>query len=114
LESPHTGIAIAEAIFHRFVLWNMDKKAFCLVLDSSSANDACIKSMFNTTPIKESLPVGGGIFHQRCGCHILNLIVQDGLGALNDEITCIRDTMKYIRHSQARMERFQLAVSQVK
>jgi hypothetical protein len=93
-------------------LWNLDKKALCLVLDNSSANDACIRELLNT-PIKDELPAKGSIFHQRCGCHILNLIVQDGLSILCNEIKNIRETMKYIRHLQQRMEKFRLATAQV-
>jgi hypothetical protein len=91
----------------------MDKKVFCLVLDNSSTNDACIKEILNSRPLKNALPVKGEIFHQRCGCHILNLIVQDRLVVLGDEITMIREVMKYIRHSQARMKNFKLAATQV-
>ncbi|KAJ1687971.1 hypothetical protein LUZ63_019361 [Rhynchospora breviuscula] len=78
LPSPHTGKHIAQAIHELLVLWNLDKKAFSLVLDNSSANDASITELFNTTSIKKDLPISGAIFHQRCACHILNLIVQDG------------------------------------
>ncbi|KAJ1690975.1 hypothetical protein LUZ63_015130 [Rhynchospora breviuscula] len=39
--------------------------------------------------------------------------VQDGLEVLSNEITKIRETMKYIRHSQKRMKKFRLASSQV-
>ncbi|KAJ1695545.1 hypothetical protein LUZ63_012243 [Rhynchospora breviuscula] len=113
LPSPHTGKHIAQAIHELLVLWNLDKKAFSLVLDNSSANDASITELFNTTSIKKDLPVSGAIFHQRCAFHILNLIVQDGLSVLCDEIENVRETMKYIRHSQARMEKFSLAVGQV-
>jgi hypothetical protein len=62
---------------------------------------------------KTALPAKGSIFHQRCGGHILNLVVQDGLAVLSDEIVKVRNAMKYFRHSQARMERFQLTASQV-
>ncbi|KAJ3707053.1 hypothetical protein LUZ61_010758 [Rhynchospora tenuis] len=89
-----------------------DKKAFCLVLDNASSNDACINELFESTPIVDDLPVGGKMFHQRCGCHILNLIVHDGLDILEKEIDKIRETMKYIRHSQSRIEKFKLACSQ--
>ncbi|KAJ3703191.1 hypothetical protein LUZ61_006896 [Rhynchospora tenuis] len=112
LPSPHTGKHLAEAFYDKLVLWNLDKRAFCLVLDNASSNDACITELFATTPIQDDLPVDGKVFHQRCGCHILNLIVQDGLSVLKDEISNIRDTMKYIKHSQGRMEKFKLACSQ--
>ncbi|KAJ3687487.1 hypothetical protein LUZ61_016651 [Rhynchospora tenuis] len=82
--------------------------------DIFSANEACIKEMLSSTPFASTLPVNGEIFHQRCGCHVLNLIVQDGLDVLDDEIKIIRETMKYIRHSQSRMEKFKRAVIQAK
>ncbi|KAJ4771400.1 Zinc finger BED domain-containing protein DAYSLEEPER [Rhynchospora pubera] len=113
LPSPHTGRHISQAIYGKLVDWNLDKRIFCLVLDNSTANDVCVRDLLSTTPIKDVLPVDGQIFHMRCGCHILNLIVQDGLEVLSNEITKIRETMKYIRHSQARMEKFTLAASQV-
>ncbi|KAJ4784874.1 Zinc finger BED domain-containing protein DAYSLEEPER [Rhynchospora pubera] len=113
LPSPHTGKHIAQSFYDKIVMWNLDKRAFCLVLDNASSNDACIKELFASTSIKDDLPVQGKLFHQRCGCHILNLIVQDGLGTLDDEINGVRNTMKHIRHSQARMEKFKLACSQV-
>jgi hypothetical protein len=90
----------------------LDKKKLCLVLDNSSANDACIKVLFNT-PLKNKLSPNDFIFHQRCGCHILNLIVQDGLGVFSDEIKNIYEMMKYIRHSQPMIEKFRLAAARV-
>jgi hypothetical protein len=94
------------------VLWNLDNYILCLVLDNSSVNDVCIKELFNTS-LKTELSVSGSIFHQRRGCHNLNLIVQDGLSVLSDEINNICETMKYIRHSQQRMEKFRLTATQL-
>ncbi|KAJ1697309.1 hypothetical protein LUZ63_005821 [Rhynchospora breviuscula] len=88
------------------------RKGICLILDNASSNDACITELFTKTPIQDDLPVDGKVFHQRCGCHILNLIVQDGLSVLKNEIRDICDTMKYIKHSQVRMKKFKLACSQ--
>jgi hypothetical protein len=48
LPSPHTGHHIAQAIFEKLVLWNLDKKAFCLVLDNATSNDACIRELLDT------------------------------------------------------------------
>ncbi|KAJ1696371.1 hypothetical protein LUZ63_004883 [Rhynchospora breviuscula] len=90
-----------------------DKRAFSLVLDNASSNDACIRELL-CGPISDNLPVDGQVFHQRCGCHILNLVVDAGLSVVGDQISKIRETMKFLRHSQARMERFQLASSQAK
>ncbi|KAJ1703738.1 hypothetical protein LUZ63_003517 [Rhynchospora breviuscula] len=113
LPSPHTEKNIVEALYSMLVMWNLDKRVFSLVLYNASSNDACIRELLNGQ-LKEDLSVDGSVFHQRCGCHILNLVVQDGLSVLHDEIKKVRETMKYLRHSQAKMERFQLAASQVK
>jgi hypothetical protein len=83
------------------------------VLDNVASNDTATREMLGNTQFRKQLPVDGNIFHQRCGCHILNLIVQDGLDVMANEIESIRATMKYIRHSQHRMEKFKLAASQV-
>ncbi|KAJ3696442.1 hypothetical protein LUZ61_000147 [Rhynchospora tenuis] len=93
-------------------IYEEEQRVFCLVLDNASSNDACISELLYTTTLKEDLPVDGKIFHQRCGCHILNLIVQDGLNCVHKEIECIRETMKWIKHSQGRIEKFKLACSQ--
>ncbi|KAJ1692066.1 hypothetical protein LUZ63_008764 [Rhynchospora breviuscula] len=104
---------IASAIYDKLCLWNLDKRVFCLVLNNASSNDACISELLYSTPMKDDLPVEGKIFHQRCSCHILNLIVHDGLSTMHKEIDCIRETMKWIKHSQGRIEKFKLACSQI-
>ncbi|KAJ3688631.1 hypothetical protein LUZ61_017795 [Rhynchospora tenuis] len=113
MPSPHTGKHISEAIYDKLVLWNLDKKTFSLVLDNASANDAAIRDLLSKSHFRKNLPCDGQIFHLRCGCHILNLIVQDGLSVMSGKIDAIRETMKYIRHSQSRMEKFKFAASQV-
>jgi hypothetical protein len=45
--SPHTDKHIAQAIFDKLVMWNLDKKTFSLVLDNASANDACIRELLS-------------------------------------------------------------------
>jgi hypothetical protein len=97
LSSPYPGLT--QVIYDKVVLWNLDKKTLCLVYDNSSINDACIKELFNTS-LKTKFLITESIFHQKCGCHILNLIVQDELSVLCDEINNIREMMKYICHSQ--------------
>jgi hypothetical protein len=47
LPSPHTDKHIAQAIFDKLVMWNLNKKAFSLVLDNTSANDTCIRELLS-------------------------------------------------------------------
>nr|KYP34095.1 Putative AC transposase [Cajanus cajan] len=58
----------------------IDRKVFSITLDNASANDIMVnfvKAQFN---LQNSLICNGSYFHVRCSAHILNLIVQEGLG----------------------------------
>ncbi|KAK1401304.1 hypothetical protein POM88_000909 [Heracleum sosnowskyi] len=50
----------------------------------------------------------------RCGAHIVNLIVNDGLTKLHDSIAAIRNSVRYIRSSPARLQKFKACVEKEK
>ena len=52
--------------------------------------------------------------HVRCCAHILNLIVIEGLKELEPSIISVRNAIKYVRPSTARMQAFQIRVQQEK
>jgi hypothetical protein len=49
----------------------------------------------------------GDIFHVRCAAHVINLIVKDGLQQIDGVIENIRDSVKYIKGSPSRNEKFE-------
>ena len=58
-----------------FTFYGIENKVLTVTFDNASSNTTAIK-MFkaNLKP-----PFGGEIFHQRCACHIINLVVQVGM-----------------------------------
>ncbi|CAH9082826.1 unnamed protein product [Cuscuta europaea] len=55
---------------------------------------------------ENSLLFEGKYLHLRCACHILNLIIKDGLKELCDSIKAIRNSVVFIHSSQARLSKF--------
>lgn len=54
--------------------------------------------------------LNGLYMHVRCSGHIINLIVQDGLSQVNQSIASIRNAVKYVRSSPARLQKFKTCV----
>ena len=57
--------------------------------------------------LEGSLLCDGEFFHVRCSAHILNLIVQEGLKVASIACHKIRESIIYVRGSEARMRNFE-------
>lgn len=61
----------------------------------------------------DSLICDGDHLHVRCGAHILNLIVQHGLKAIDSSVVKIRESVKFIKGSEMRGMKFAECVKYV-
>ena len=77
------------------------------------ANDRCVELLKQKLNIKRAILCEGEFFHLHCCAYILNLIVQDGLKEIDDAIEKVRDSVKYVRGSQVRKQKFLQAINQV-
>ena len=82
---PHDGPNIYECITSVFKEYDIVNKIFSITFDNASNNTSAIDlfvKTIRTGPQKE-------MFHVRCVCHIINLIVQDGLKLISPSIAAI-------------------------
>nr|KYP74105.1 Putative AC transposase [Cajanus cajan] len=114
LDPPHGGHEMAKKIFEILLDWGIDRKVFSITLDNASANDTMVNFMKTQFNLQNSLICNGSYFHVRCSAHILNLIVQEGLGVASGALKKIRESIKYVRGSEARKIAFKECVLQVR
>ncbi|KAL9995206.1 putative transcription factor/ chromatin remodeling BED-type(Zn) family [Helianthus debilis subsp. tardiflorus] len=109
---PHTGIALAEKISGLVKSWGIEKKLFSITLDNAYSNDVCVNVLRNQFRLMNFLVLDGKLFHLRCCCHVLNLIVKDGLKQIDVAVDKVREYVKYVKGSEARKDKFSECCSQ--
>lgn len=84
------------------------KRVFTIIVDNASTNKVSISSLKNKlkTWRNDALVLNGDYMHVHYCAHIMNIIVNKGLKKLDDNIVNIRNAMKYVRSSAARLKAF--------
>lgn len=113
MPSPYTGITISDKIYKLLCEWNLEFKLFGITLDNATSNDAFVNLLRNQLNLRNALLKNGQFFHIRCCAHILNLIVQEGLKDMDACVVKVRESVKYIKGSQGRKEKFRECIAQV-
>jgi hypothetical protein len=106
LDPPHTGVVISQAIFECLSDWKIEDKIATINLDNASSNDVAARQPMSKFTARGSMFFHGKFFHVRCSAHILNLLVSDGLKAIDSLIENIRQTVKYLKKSPSRLYKF--------
>lgn len=95
----HNAENIAESIIKVVEDFGLTDKIFSITLDNAAANT---KAMEILTPLFNTY-AQSFLLHQRCACHIINLIVKSGLKRLNACIDSFRDAISFINCSNQRI-----------
>uniref|UniRef100_A0A803PST2 Zinc finger BED domain-containing protein RICESLEEPER 2-like n=1 Tax=Cannabis sativa TaxID=3483 RepID=A0A803PST2_CANSA len=89
-------------------------ESITVTLDNASSNNVSIQYVINTVNQWGGAILRGEHMHLRCASHILNLIVQDGLKEYDESISKIRDVVRYVKSSTARMQKLKECAEQAK
>ena len=107
MHPPHSGVELARKVREIITEWEIDRKIFSLTLDNASANDNMQMNLKTQLALEGSLLCDGEFFHVRCSAHILNLIVQEGLKVASIACHKIRESITYVKGSEARIRNFE-------
>jgi hypothetical protein len=96
VETPHNGATMFNVLLKTLQDWNIEDKLFSITVDNASVNGTMIDNLRDNLVGKSMLHSEGALLHIRCACHVLNLIVQDGLKAVKCAIDNIREREREI------------------
>lgn len=107
VSSPHSENALSEAIGTSLSDWNLKTRLFTITLDNNcSSHDIYSANLRDHLSNKNTLMLKGQLFVVRCYAHILNVVALDVLASIHGIIYNIRESIKYVKASPAREERF--------
>uniref|UniRef100_A0ACD5UJM8 Uncharacterized protein n=1 Tax=Avena sativa TaxID=4498 RepID=A0ACD5UJM8_AVESA len=99
IDVSHNGENIAHAILKVVSEFGLAKKIFAVTLDHASANTTAIKTLIPTFEVYASK----FLLHQRCACHIINLIAKSALDGLEPYIERLRMGISWLNASNTRL-----------
>ncbi|KAL1188280.1 putative AC transposase [Cardamine amara subsp. amara] len=107
----HRGATIAAQLLECLDEWGI-KKIFTITVDNASGNTTALNIVKDALRMRGSdkMIQDGAFLHMRCCSHILNLIVRDGMEQVNESFVAVRNAIKYVRSSYARLKSFELRV----
>ncbi|KAK9018998.1 hypothetical protein V6N11_034041 [Hibiscus sabdariffa] len=103
---PYFGVCIYVSLFKCLKEWNIETNMATLTVDNAKTNDVVAKKLMEILNLQNKLVGGGKLFHVRCCAHILNLLVHDGLGEIEDIIHNVLESVKHVNTSQGRLHIF--------
>lgn len=111
--TSHEDDSIGRTIEQCLIEWGIEK-VLTITVDNAISNDVTLNYL--TEKLKEwgESVENGKYMHLKCGAHILNLMVSDGLGDVHESVQSIRNAVRYVRSSPTRLQMFRDCVKKEK
>uniref|UniRef100_A0A8I6XFM1 BED-type domain-containing protein n=1 Tax=Hordeum vulgare subsp. vulgare TaxID=112509 RepID=A0A8I6XFM1_HORVV len=111
-KTPHDGANLFNIMLECIQGWGLTTKIFSITLDNASNNNSCVGFIKSNLLGKSLLPCKGDLLHGRCASHVINIMVQDGLEVTCKAVDNIRESIKFVRSSPTRKQKFREIVAQ--
>jgi hypothetical protein len=116
IDVSHTSVNIAERVESIVTEFGLKDKVFSVTLDNASSNASTMVKLIpkfigylgpDPEPLdKDKDKALCGLLHQRCACHIINLIVKSGLKRIKSYLEAFRTAISYLNSSNQRIAEF--------
>jgi hypothetical protein len=107
IDCSHSSVNIAELILQVISEYNMNSKVFSITLDNASANASAMTELTpHLVPYVTGSAIASGLLHQRCACHIINLIVKSGLKCIKEKLENFHRAISWPNSSNQRITSF--------
>lgn len=103
IEHPHNAGNVARIIYDILVEYGILDKVRSFTLDNAKVNDGVIRKL---KPYINP-DFDGELFHVRCVCHVINLIVKCALDGIHSMINRIRTAILHISSGTRRKQEFE-------
>ncbi|KAK1362402.1 zinc finger BED domain-containing protein RICESLEEPER 1-like [Heracleum sosnowskyi] len=106
LDSSHTDDTLSEVVIKCLMNWEIDRKLFSLTFDDCSISDEVARGVKDWISQNKPLLKNGELFDVRCASHFLKSLVREAIEALQEVCCKIRETIRYVKSSQATQGKF--------
>ncbi|KAF8407155.1 hypothetical protein HHK36_006281 [Tetracentron sinense] len=104
--TPYSEDAFSHAVVVCLADWSLESKLFTLTMDQSFSNDTVIGNLRGLLSIMNPLMLNGQLLIGKCYARVLSSIAQDALRAMREPVKRVRESVKYVKTSEAREEKF--------
>lgn len=105
----HKGSVLGKVVEKCLLDWGVDN-ILAITLDNATSNNELVKYLSTKTTKWHSCISNNEFLHVRCAAHVLNLVVRDGLGEEIASVEAIRNAVKFVHSSPARLDTFKRCV----
>ncbi|KAG6789053.1 hypothetical protein POTOM_005137 [Populus tomentosa] len=98
--------AFNQAVVSCLSDWHLRSKLFTLTLDQSFSNETVIGNLRGLLSVKNPFVLHGQLLKGSCYARVLSHLAQDALSATGEIVRRIRESVKYVKTSEAHDEKF--------
>ncbi|CAN4087306.1 unnamed protein product [Withania somnifera] len=103
---PSQTDMLSEVIMTSLRNWDIDRKLFSVTFDNYSTYDKIVSGIREQLCQHRFLYCDGQLFDTRCAANVVKLMVQDTIETASQIIHKVRESIRFVRSSQATQEKF--------